>query len=545
MTELGQQPTVVPQARKGPEAVPEYDIIDPSILALAGHDVVTDTVDGPETLELTDALEEASDQERTGWRRAMHLGKRAVQSTIITLEVLPTNGAITYGVPLSVYAATRSVPAAMASAGILTAGLEGLGGTATADILSNSPNSKLVNKVQDLLDSRAVRSLLASQDGRISPLAEGVTALYGGAPAAMLARESEPDADERTQAERRRYGLRTAAALGIICTAQMGLYTSGIEGLLEGKPDVYLPVAALAAGVGGGIEYARRRVRAEKRAQESEPRYDLSEKEMELLERDLLEDLEKQLRPKRRLSKERRNYKLPEKIYAVWLDPDSRYANVVRTREAELFPEVKELPPEIEADTKFVAFVDTRKGKRRIVHATTISGVEQGPKDLDRETHTGFTTIDDLIDMGNFTAQDFRNYYAEKKIDLDSSVSIDTNFRVGEWVKDFEDINVAFLAYVTIFKILERRRPEVGDAGAFCSINQKSIDSFISFGLDCELLMGRQDFTTSEAARGEQYLPAVVRVDDSTRAVFDGLVDKIEEVTLEQKKPRRQRKNKK
>lgn len=501
----------------GPTSMPEEDVYD---------------IDHAYEMAIS-PVDPSSETEPSKWKHAAHVGKRALQTGIITLEVLPTNGVITYGVPALVFAATKNVPATMATAGVLTTGLEGLGGRATADILSNSPDNRLVTKIRDLLNSRSVRSLLSSKEGRINPAAEAMLALYGGTPTAMLARESEPDAAERTQDERRRYGDKVSAALGIICTAQMGVYSGAVKGIMDGNPAVYVPAGVAALGVGVGINKVKNHVKAERAAQESEPRYDLSEEEMSLLEADLLQDVGKELKKQMEttgLFGHFRKKKTPEGVYAVWMDPDSRYANIIRTREAEYFPEVKELPPEIEEDTKFLAFVDTREGVNRIVHGTTISGIEQHPS----EEHTGFTTIDELIDVGNFTAQEFRDYYAEKGIDISKSVSIDTNFRIGEKEEDYEGLNTAYMAYTTIYKLLERRRPELGDAGAFCSINQKSIDSFVNFGMDCELLMGREDFTTPEAISGSgQYLPAVVRVDDDTRAVFAGLSEKVKELEVQ------------
>lgn len=314
--------------------------------------------------------------ENDKYHRALHVAKRAVQSTVISLQILPTNGLITYGIPAGIFVATNNVPATVAAAGILTTGLESASAFAAADILSNSPDSTVVNKAQNLLNTRSFRSILSSKNGRISPIAEGLIALYGGTPAVMLARESEQGSENRTHEQRRKYGLRTAGALGAICTAQMGLYATGAQAIMEANPEVYIPTAAVAVGALTGTKIIKDRIKAERLIEESKPRYDLSEEEMKLLENDLIEDVEKNVKKGQGfLGRFRR---ATEGVYATWLNPDNKYANILRTREAEYFPEVKELTPEVEEDTLFLALVDTREGSKRVVHATTLSGPALG-----------------------------------------------------------------------------------------------------------------------------------------------------------------------
>lgn len=464
--------------------------------------------------EIPAEIEEEPEKVRT----IGHIGKRALQSALITLQVLPTNGFVTLGAGLAAYAVTKNPFIGGAVSGVMTGALEGASGLATADILTESPDNKVIGSVNSLLNHKRIKPLLVAKDEDLLPLSEGLTALYAGTPAVMVAKEavmSEETLEKRTYEDRRKYALRTAAILGAICTPQGYLYAAGVDSVFN-DPKMLAPVAAAVGVAAYAKSRATERLKRTEEAERVKPRYDLSAEELNELEQELVGIVEAE--------------HTEEGIYTVWIKPDNKFANVLRTHEAAYFPEVKELPPEIEEDTMFFAFVDTRPGVKRIVHATTISGLEQSTHPDPEKT--GFTTIDDLIEMDNFTAQEFRDYYAEKGIDISSSVSIDTNFRVGDWTKGIGDISTADLSYVAIFKMLEARRPKVGDAGAFCSINQKSIDSFVDFGMDCELLMGRDDFVTSESSRGLRYIPAVVRVDDSTRAVFAGLTELTDDIKL-------------
>jgi hypothetical protein len=470
---------------------------------------------------------EIKEQDQSKFKRVMHVAKRAVQSAVITVEVLPTNGLITYGIPAAVFVATRNVAAASAAAGVLTGVLESGGALATADILSNSPNNPIISRAQALLDSRPVRRMLATRNGKMSVPVEGLIALYGGTPAVMLAKESEPDANERTHQERRKYGLLTAAVLGGICTAQMALYTEGAGSLLEGDPKVTAAVAAVGVGSYGWLRRTRNHAKAEKAAQESIPRYDLSEKELKLLEEDLVADVEKESRQGFLRRKQ-------PGVYAVWMKPDNRYVNILRTYEAGYFPEVKEVTDDIEEETLFLAMVDTRPGAKRVVHAATVSGVRKdAPEILAVEGKTGFTTIDALIQEGNFTAEEFGAYYADRGVDTTHSMSIDTNFRVGDKAEKVKGIGISDLTYLALFDQFLMHTPEGANAAGFASINRVSMLSFKKLGMQYEPLMGRTDFVTPEEKDGKEFHPIMIPLTPDIRALFAGLRDyKAPEINL-------------
>jgi hypothetical protein len=175
------------------------------------------------------------------------------------------------------------------------------------------------------------------------------------------------------------------------------------------------------------------------------------------------------------------------------------------------------LPAEVEDNTVFLALVDTRDGQDRVVHATTISGYE----DTASESATGFIVADDLAEMGNFTPEEFREYYQKKGYDLSKCISVETNFKVGDKAPLVNGMRTVDIAYLSVFKMLMSKEPELGGAAVFSSINRASIVSFGRRGLKCEPLMGRDDLVTSESVHGLVYKPVAIPYNEASRHVFE------------------------
>ncbi len=232
-------------------------------------------------------------------------------------------------------------------------------------------------------------------------------------------------------------------------------------------------------------------------------RYDLQPEELLELESDLLAEV--------------RGAQDAPGIAAVWIGPDHPYSNILRAYEAAHFPEVAELPQDIEDRSLFLALVDSRPGIERVIHSTTVSGVvgrkmgEPMPGDGTGESVTsGFIVIDDLIEMGNFTKEEFWSFYEAQGVDLLKSISVETNNRVGEKVEDFQGVRTSDLAYLQLFKLLSSRNTSEPHGVVFASINGDSIRSFERFGIQCDPLMGRTDLVTSESLQGLDYQPVAI-----------------------------------
>ena len=233
---------------------------------------------------------------------------------------------------------------------------------------------------------------------------------------------------------------------------------------------------------------------------ETEPRYDVKQDDLDLLETAMLEYVDSIV-------------KTPTSV-ALWVSADHPFANFVRTHEARYFPEVTEVSPEDDESTIFLTVVDTRPDVRRVVHSATVMRSLLNEEELSESSRTGFYTVDSLIERGNFSLQDFMDYYNEKNVDLSRAVSVETNFRIGDKPPDFNGLKSSDVAYVAIFELA------VGDAGAtdrgraavFATINSSQARSFERIGLETDKLMGRSvdEFTTEESELGVESAPIAI-----------------------------------
>lgn len=345
----------------------------------------------------------------------------------------------------------------------------------------------------------------------------------------------------------RRDGFLTASWLAGYCAVEGALISEGLGNIAD--PRIVGPAAVAVVGMNYGvkkIDHLRQRLFKGRRGEaqdglsegavdENVPHnidmaeaqkvshYDLSSEEVKALEGELVDHV--------------REHISDEGVAAVLIPGNHVYADTVRNYEAEYFPEVKDLPEGIEEDTLFIAFVDTRPGIDRVVHATTITGYQEDTqKALEQNdtdsTSTNFVVVNDLIEMGNFTAEEFREYYTSRGVKLEECIAVETNFRVGERVEDFNGISTVDLAYLTTFGLAIRNNPELGEAGVFANINRASLASFSRVGLKYELLMGRDDMVTSESLEGKEYLPIFIPYSEDTQHLFQGMGLRLPELKL-------------
>ncbi|MBI3983976.1 hypothetical protein HY346_01640 [Candidatus Microgenomates bacterium] len=204
----------------------------------------------------------------------------------------------------------------------------------------------------------------------------------------------------------------------------------------------------------------------------------------------------------------------------VWIHPDSKFANFARTHEASYFPEVAEVSPQTEASTRFLVLVDTRPENRRVVHAATVTGLEQAE---DGAETTGFNVVDELIAAGNFTADEFRQFYRQRKLELSKSIAVETNFRIGEKVVGPDGIPTSYLVYLALFSLVKQGGAAIDQAAVFATLNDLQVNSFERFGLDFEPMMGRTDLSTPEAELGRTSLPVAIIYNAKAEALFGAL----------------------
>jgi hypothetical protein len=302
-----------------------------------------------------------------------------------------------------------------------------------------------------------------------------------------------------------------------------------IEGALigTGMNQLHNPAYLTAAAVGiAGLQYGVHKLRQKTRqwvdtetiATESatpvvdgfRPRYDLTQEEMEVLDHEMVAAV-KEVYPE-------------PGVYAAIIEPDHLFSNFVRGHEAKFFPEAVEFPPELEQNTRSFALVDTRPASDRVVHVGSISGPglvknpETGRGDH-RET-TGFLSVDELVGLDNFTAEEFTAYYTERGLNLDKCIAVETNVKVGPVVEKYHGVRTVDLGYLTLVGMIEQANPGVDESAVFASINLPQALSFKRFGISTEPLMGRSDLLTPESFRGRVSTPVEIPYTEEYKRLF-------------------------
>lgn len=194
-----------------------------------------------------------------------------------------------------------------------------------------------------------------------------------------------------------------------------------------------------------------------------------------------------------------------EGVVVAWIDPAHEYSNFLRTKEAGHFPEVAETDAYYEFNQTYLAIVDTR-GEGGVTHAATINFYD----DSSDSQRTGFYTIDSLIERGNFTKEDFKAFYESRGINLNTTISIETNFKIDADMPPYEGLGSADLAYLAVFQWILARGWDHDGITLFATINEKQIASLERVGIPSYPLMDRSDFRTEEEELGKFSMPVSI-----------------------------------
>ena len=207
-----------------------------------------------------------------------------------------------------------------------------------------------------------------------------------------------------------------------------------------------------------------------------------------------------------------------DSIVVAWIDPSHEYANFLRTRELQKFPEVGEVDPYYETHQRYFALVDTR-GEGRVVHAATLMEYDDSVGSERSETQpdvTGIYTVDSLIELRNFTKKDFDDYYNQRGIDLSQCLSVETNFKIVEDVEPYADMAMADLAYLSFINLFISRNAPRNSTIMFASVNEQQAKSLARNNIEFEPLLGRTDFHTEEADLGKVSNPIAMYLAQDT-----------------------------
>jgi hypothetical protein len=218
-----------------------------------------------------------------------------------------------------------------------------------------------------------------------------------------------------------------------------------------------------------------------------------------------------------------------ETIHAAWIKQNHEYANIIRTLEAQVFPEIPDVMEGFEEQSVFLALVDTREESQRVVHAFRLSSIRlTGQEELPEGDKTGIALIDDIVESDQgVTADAFKQYYAEQGVDLTKCISVETNFRVGDKVESPSDIPVTQLGYISVFQAVEKLGMEGEDAAIFAHLNEPAITSLDAVGISYQPVMGREDLrtpTVGDKPFDDNYKPVAIPATPENVTIFKNLV---------------------
>ena len=186
-----------------------------------------------------------------GKRSSLHMAKRALQSTIIALEVGPTNEAMRYVAFGAVLTQTRNPLVGAAVLGGSTLLVEGAAALATADLIASEEANKTINWINGKLNK------FVPAGAKMPPVAEAGVAMLGGSVVVLAEKQREDPG--RTVEQNRRHGMFTASWLAGVLAVEGALVANGVEDYHDPKS-----IGAALVAVGGLVaaaKWAKNRIR--------------------------------------------------------------------------------------------------------------------------------------------------------------------------------------------------------------------------------------------------------------------------------------------
>lgn len=333
--------------------------------------------------------------------------------------------------------------------------------------------------------------------GRLNtgPVMDTAVTYVLGVPAMTLMKQAvDPTRPER---ESRQYGRRLGAiAAGVGLPVNYAIATGAL------RPNLLTVTAAVAAGVGFYFskklvsKYIERKAQQDggahgvdeqidmQAAPEIETRYHLPKEEFESIQAEMVAKVKEEHGE--------------NTVSAVVMGPESPYADLVRTLEVmpERWPEMEEIMKSYETNCQYVALVDTRDGADRIVHAFRLSNLALGEKDeLGPDASLQAALLQDLVNSGQISDEDLREHYRERGVDLSRSVSVESNFIVGDRTPAFNGLKTSDLGYLTIFTLAAKA---MGDhnASIFAHLNKPAKISLGRAGVQYRNVADRENLKT-------------------------------------------------
>jgi hypothetical protein len=438
-------------------------------------------------------------------------------AAIVLAEVTPANEALRLSIAGVAEAALHSPFATTAAFAAATLAIEGGAAVATARLLENETAGRAV----DWLHDKAAKVGIGGEDGyKTGALSDLTIGTVGGSAVAVFAKHvQDPD---RTFAQNARFGVLNSAAVTAVASPVVYGFTRLAETVGWENVGIGAAVAAGAIGLKGWIGSRFKRL-ANFLQDAPEPTvnaFNKIEKPEYFVDDETIARTEAEL-----VAMVRQD--VGRKACAVWLRGDTVAANVIRTLEAKQFPEVPELMRNDDDSVRFLAVVDARPsaGEGRIIRATRLSSPLFNDKPDERDPIHDLAIIRGMVSSGQITEQEIVDYYQEHRFDLDDTVSVETNFRIGERAQRLRGIPMSQIAYSTIVKFAVRTTRPGALTTIVAHVNSATKASLSRLGIKHEAFAGRSDLRTPDELGGydEKYEPVVYTYEGRTKHAFQWL----------------------
>lgn len=203
-----------------------------------------------------------------------------------------------------------------------------------------------------------------------------------------------------------------------------------------------------------------------------------------------------------------------EPAVVAWVHPEASAANVIRTLEAEVFPEISAfMSDEVEERSRFLTVVDLGEEGPRLAHVFRVTGSRFGGKPPRPSDEIGIPMVDEVIEVNeDVTVGEVHDHYRAQGIDLGMCIAVETNFRLAGGAAP-SGLRWSDLAYISAFCELMRGEDYPPDRGIFAHMNEAAIGSLAAIGVAAEPFNGRPELRSPAAHEGtydDRYAPTFI-----------------------------------
>lgn len=215
-------------------------------------------------------------------------------------------------------------------------------------------------------------------------------------------------------------------------------------------------------------------------------------------------------------------------VGVAWVPPGDPGADVVRTSEAQVFPDIAGFMTDaVESRCRFVAVVDLAQGAHRLVHAFRVSSLRFGPSGDGGDSVIGIPMVEEVVEANPpITMDEVVGHYRDRGIEMSDCVAVETNFRIAPDGTAPSGLRWSDYGYIAVFRELVRDLERPGDRGVFAHLNAAARHSLGAVGIEPEAFAGRSGLRSPAGQEGtydDRYAPSFLHATEAHVQVFRDL----------------------